>query len=104
MADRTGNPRIVGAAGRALALLAGALFVAAMFLPWTGDGRLALDLGVTGPGEGPAQPTVAVVLVALAAIPSVAALVGNHPAPRVVAAGGGGTLVLAWLAAGPDGA
>jgi len=88
-----------GRAGRAAALVASALQVVAAFLPWTGDGRLALDLGLGQP-----QPTVALVLLALAAIAAVPAIVSDAGWPRTMSAVGTGVLGLLWLANGPDGA
>lgn len=104
MTERARTARTASLAGRALALVAAGTLVVAMFLPWTGDDRLALDLGLSSLGESSSHPTVAVALVALAAITSLAALVGNHPVPRIVSAGGAVLMVLLWLGAGPDGA
>ncbi len=90
-------------AGRAVALLASAALIVAMFLPWTGDGTLALDLGLRSWGQRAGQPTVALGLVTIAALPSLAAVLGDAAWPRLIAAIASGGLALSWLAAGPDG-
>ncbi|MBW3578955.1 MAG: archease [Actinobacteria bacterium] len=90
-------------AGRAVALLASAALILAMFLPWTGDGTLALDLGLRSWGRRAGQPTVAFGLVMIAALPSLAAVLGDAAWPRLVAAVAAGGLALSWLAVGPDG-
>lgn len=93
----------VGVPGRGLALLASALQLAAAFLPWAGDGRTALDLGLVTFGGDLVQPTVAVALVVLAAVPALGAVLGDRGAWRGLSAVGTAALVIAWLAAGPDG-
>lgn len=103
MTERAGVVGKASVAGRTLALVGAAALVVAMFLPWTGDGRLALDLGLTSIGAASSQPTVALALVGLAALPSIAALVGDHPFPRIIVAGAAAVGVLVWLGAGPDG-
>lgn len=92
-----------GRAGRTVALAAAAAQVVAIFLPWTADDLTALGAGLRSAGERAEQPTVAVALVLLAALPAVAALVGDVGWPRAVSGAGTGGLVLYWLALGPDG-
>lgn len=92
-----------GRAGRAVALLAAAAQIVAIFLPWTADDVTALEAGLRSAGEAAEQPTVAASLVVLAALPAVAALLGDVGWPRAVAGAGTGGLVLYWLALGPDG-
>lgn len=86
--------------GRAAALAAGAALLTAGFLPWDQRGRVAVDLG---PGGGPGWPSVGVLLVALAAVPMLAALGGDRGWPRLASGAAAGALVLGWLAGGPDG-
>lgn len=75
--------------------------IAAAFLPWQADGRVALD-AVLGPWWS--RLTVGLLLVLIAALPAIAALVSARGWPRLVSAVGAATLVLYWLAAGADGA
>jgi hypothetical protein len=89
--------------GRALGLVGAGLLVAGAFLPWTDDGRVALDLGLLSWGEGSGLPTLALALVALAVVPAVAALVDDHGWPRAASAVAAAVLVVAWLALGPEG-
>lgn len=93
-----------GVVGRTLALLAAGGLVVAAFLPWTAQGTPALWLGLGSLGARVSQPTVALALVALAAVAALPALVGDAGWPRLLAAVAGGGLVLTWVAAGPDGA
>lgn len=88
---------------RSLAAGAGIALVLSSFLPWTAEGRVPLDIGLLA-FDGTAQPTVALTLVFLGALPAVAALTGARGWPRLVAGAGGGGLVVAWLAAGPQAA
>lgn len=90
-----------GLPARTLAVLGGLALVAAAFLPWVERGTVALDLGITGVRG--THPTIAVLLVALAALPSVAALVDDVAWPRWVSAALTGALILGWLGFGPDG-
>jgi SHS2 domain-containing protein len=100
----SGRPSRSSGVGRALALLASGAQIVAAFLPWAADGRTAFDLGVRSLGAGSEQPTVALLLVVLAAIPAVPALIGDAGLPRGVSAAVTAALVIGWLAAGPDGA
>lgn len=84
---------------RTVALLAAGTLVVAMFLPWSAEGRLALDASI---GDG-GQPTVATVLVLIAALPAFGALVGDAGWPRLLTGLATAAVVLGWLAAGPDG-
>lgn len=93
--------RAAAAAGRVLAVAGALALVAAGFLPWTRRGGLPLDLGAFT-WEAGTQPSVTLVLVVLAALPSLAALVVGWAWPRVVAAVGGAALVLSWLATGSE--
>lgn len=87
--------------GRVLAVGGGFALVAAAFLPWTARGVVALDLGALGWGFA-RQPTVALLLVALAAAAALSGLATGWIWPRLIAAIGGALLVLTWLATGPD--
>lgn len=89
--------------GRALGLIGAGLLVAGAFLPWTADGRVALDLGLLSWGEGAGLPTLAVALIALAVVPGIAALIDDHGWPRAASAVAAAVLVVAWLALGPEG-
>ncbi|MBW3664618.1 MAG: hypothetical protein KY469_16075 [Actinobacteria bacterium] len=89
--------------GRALGLIGAGLLVAGAFLPWTADGRVALDLGLLSWGEGTGLPTLAVALIALAIVPGIAALIDDHGWPRAASAVAAAVLVVAWLALGPEG-
>lgn len=100
-ADREAVRRVTAMVGRVLAVVGAFAVVAAGFLPWTDRAGLALDLGAFTWKAG-AQPTVTLVLVALAALPALAALAVGWAWPRVVAAVGVAALALSWLATGPD--
>lgn len=96
------RPAPGGWLGRTVALLAAGAQVVAVFLPW--DPRAAaLDLTLRRFDVGVAQPTVGAVLVALAALPAIAALMTDAGWPRLVSALGTGALVLTWIARGPEG-
>lgn len=90
--------------GRGTALVASAVLVAASFLPWDAEGSTALEVGLLSLGERSEQPTVALALVALAALGALPALVSAAGLPRFVAGTLTAALLLAWLAFGPDGA
>ncbi|HEX9888041.1 MAG TPA: alpha-amylase family glycosyl hydrolase, partial [Nitriliruptorales bacterium] len=90
--------------GRPLALLGALALLVSAFLPWAGNGRTGIDLGLLTFGDRLAQPTVGLVLVALAAVPAVAALLHDHGWPRGLTGLAAGALVVVWLAEGPDGA
>jgi SHS2 domain-containing protein len=100
---RSARPRRAEAIGRALALLSALTLVAAAFLPWDEEATLAVDLGVRSLGAGAEQPTVAVILIAVAAVAAIPALVGDRGAPRGLAGLAIAALVIVWLASGPDG-
>lgn len=90
---------------RTAAVLGAFALVAATFLPWQASGAVPLDLPVAlawREGAGSGQPTVGTVLVALAAVPAVAALVGDRAWPRLLAAVIASALALTWVAAVPD--
>ncbi len=90
-------------AARTLAVLGSGAQIVAVFLPWDATGRSALDLGLRSLGERADQPTVALVLVALAAVAVVPALVRDTTTPPLVAGAGGAAIGLAWIVAGPAG-
>lgn len=84
-------------------MLGGVGQIVAVFLPWDATGRTALDLGLRSLGEDAGQPTVAIVLVALAAVAAVPALVRDAATPPAVSAAAGAALGLVWVVAGPAG-
>ncbi len=86
-----------------LAVLGGLVLVLAAFLPWTADGRVALDLG-PATGAGTAAPTLALLLIAVAAASALAGLAGVRGRVHAGAGAAAGVTVLCWLALGPDGA
>jgi SHS2 domain-containing protein len=89
---------------RTLALLGGGAQVTAAFLPWDDTGRVALDLGVRSLGDGAEQPTVAVVLVVLAAVAAVPPLVRAVALAPLLSGLATAGLALGWLAVvDPDG-
>lgn len=83
----------------ALTLAGSAAQLAAAFLPWAEDGVVALDLSLVS-ATTPAQPTIGLALVALAALPAISALASGAIWPRLVSATGIGALALGWLALG----
>ncbi len=85
---------------RTLALLGAAAQVVAVFLPWDGSGRAALDL----PIGGSPQPTVGALLVAFAALAAVPALVAARVWPPLLSGALTAVLVVVWVGRGPDGA
>ena len=97
------QPRTRGLIGRSLALIGSGGLLFAGFRAWTSDGVAGLDLAALDPG-GAGQPSVALVLVVLAALPALAALVGDSAWPRLVAAVGASASTLAWVELAPDGA
>ncbi|MDX1657495.1 MAG: hypothetical protein R3343_01625 [Nitriliruptorales bacterium] len=88
---------VLRAISRSVAVLGAFTLVASGFLPWSEDGVVALDLRAVDWEVG-AQPTVALVLIVLAALPAVAGVAFDAVWPRLVAAAGAGALVLWWLA------
>ncbi len=92
-----------GLLGRTLAVVGSLLLLAAAFLPWDEAGQVALDLGLLSWGTELSQPTVAIVLVAIAALPALTALVNDRSWPRALAGLASAILLVTWLASGPDG-
>lgn len=93
-----------GWTGRTLALVAAGGQVAAAFLPWDEAGASALVLGARSLGETGEQPTVALALIALAALAAIPALIDDHPLPRLIAGIGTvglATVVVVWGAGDP---
>lgn len=88
--------------GQLVSFVAAGAQIMSIFLTWTAAGATALTIGLPGTGAG-GQPTVATVLVVLAALPAVAALIGDAGWPRGVSGLATGALVLVWLGFGPDG-
>ncbi len=102
-ASPTSHSSPAGLLGRGVALLASGLQILAAFLPWDAAGTLALDASLQGFQPGVEQPTVASSLVALAALPALAALVVDSGWPRLLSGVGTAALVVLWLVAGPTG-
>lgn len=91
--------------GRPLALVASSLAVLSAFLPWAADGRVGIDVRAAADAPLDLGPvSLGLIAIVVAAVPAVAAVGSDRAWPRLVAATAGASLVLTWLALGPDGA
>ena len=81
-----------------LAVLGGLALIVSAFLPWTADGRVALDLGVGASGR--AAPTLALLLIAVAAAGALAGLVGARGRLHAGVGAAAAVTVLCWMALG----